>query len=295
MIILTSLNSSCSQKKSQNMINNKFDDLYKNVLKYEEQPEYWIFIHSSNCSYVTTLNDMPIYTDFNDGSMKSLSFPLNPFILNSGSYNLKVRLVPRQDNDFNLLPLIEKGSSVRIKVSKTINKKEEIMLDEKISVENENLPFIEKKYLINFTVPYNLKGWLNGVDLAKEDKDKLQKEVVEFYLEMMDLYRSKNIEKISEVYYSRQAEIAQSLFSSNEKDSKVLIDNLNNDINREQSFSLTDYKMQLYGGGKVVGLIRTDGEFLGKSAFLGLTEEDFFIYPLLLYRPKPGAPLEVIR
>jgi hypothetical protein len=294
-LLIQIINHSCSQKKSQNMINNKFDDLYKNVIKFESQPEYWIFVHSNNCSYVVTLNNMPVYTDLNDGSMKSLSFPLNPLILSTGAYNLKVRLLPKQDDNFIMNAFIANGSSVSIKISKTVNKKEEIVFNEKISITNEKEPFIEKNYIINLNVPYTLKGWSNGINLENEDNYKLSKEVEEFYLNVMDLYQTKNINKISELYYNRQFEIGQSLYSSNEKDTAKLIDDLNRDINREQDFTLKDYKMQLYGNGKVVGLIRTDGEFFGKSAFLGLTEEDFYIYPLLLFRPKAGAQLEVIR
>ena len=104
-------NSSCSQnqKKETMQEQNNLSELYKKVKSYKEQPEYWIFIHSNNCSYVATINDMPIYTDFNDGNMKSLSFPLNPLLPNTGAYTLKLALLPKQDDDFNLDSKIEKS------------------------------------------------------------------------------------------------------------------------------------------------------------------------------------------
>lgn len=296
MTILMS-NSSCSQNKKEEKMQekNNLSELYKKIKVYKEQPEYWIFIHSNNCSYTATINDMPVYTDFNDGSMKSLSFPLNPLLPNSGPYILKLRLLPKQDENFNLGSKIEKDSKIQIKISRSANKEEKIILDETVSVNESGLPVIEKNFNFNIDVPYSVAGWSKGTDLKNEDEEKLTKEVAEFYLKMMNLYEKKQIAEISNLYYHRQLENAQSLYSSTKEDSDKLVAKLNQDVNQVQNFKLEDYKLQFYGNGKVVGLIRTDGEFLGKSAFLGLTDEDFFIYSLLLHRPKSGASLEVIR
>lgn len=302
IIMLTMLsvlmsNSSCSQNKNKEIMQekNNLGELYKNVKSYKEQPEYWIFIHSNNCSYVATINDMPIYTDFNDGSMKSLSFPLNTLLTKTGPYALKLRLLPKQDEDFNLDTKIEKGSKIQVKISRTANKQESIILDETVAVDESGFPLIEKNYNFNIDVPYSLTGWSKSVDLKKEDEEKLTKEVVDFYQKMMLLYEKKQIAEISSLYYPRQLENAQALYSSTKQDSEKLVSKLQQDVNQVQDFKLEDYKLQFYADGKVVGLIRTDGEFLGKSAFLGLTEEDFYIYSLLLHRPKPGSKLEVIR
>lgn len=277
------------------MEENNLRELYKMIKTYKEQPEYWIFIHSNNCSYVATINDMPIYTDFNDGSMKSLSFPLNPLLLSSGSYGLKITLLPKQDSEFNLASKIEKNSSVQVKISSTLNKEEKIVLDETFSVKEDSQVQLEKTYDFKVDVPYTLLGWSKSNDLKKEDKNQLLKEVVGFYQNMIHLYQKKDIAAISTSYHIRQLENAQALYSSQKEDSEKLVAKLNKDINLVQDFKLENYKLQFYANGQVVGLIRTDGEFLGKSAFLGLTEQDFYIYPLLLHRPKPGASLVVIR
>lgn len=296
MTILMS-NSSCSQNKKEEKMQekNNLSELYKKIKVYKEQPEYWIFIHSNNCSYTATINDMPVYTDFNDGSMKSLSFPLNPLLPNSGPYILKLRLLPKQDENFNLGSKIEKDSKIQIKISRSANKEEKIILEETISVNENGLPIIEKNFNFNIDVPYSVAGWSKSTDLTKENEEKLTKEVAEFYQKMMNLYEKKQIAEISSLYYPRQLENAQSLYSSTKADSDKLVAKLNQDVNQVQNFKLEDYKLQFYANGKVAGLVRTDGEFLGKSAFLGLTDEDFYIYSLLLHRPKPGAPLEVIR
>lgn len=260
-----------------------------------EQPEYWIFIHSSNCSYTATINDMPIYSDFNDGSMKSLSFPLNPLLPASGNYGLKLTLLPKQDDKFKLASKIEKNSSIQVKISRTVGKAEKTVLDEKFIIKEDGLPYLEKTFNFNAEVPYSLTGWSKGSDLQKENGDQLKKEVADFYQNMMHLYEKREIAKISKIYSSRQLENAKALYLSAKEDTEKSIAKLGEEVTRVQKFRLEDYKLQFYANGKVVGLVRTDGEFLGKSAFLGLTEEKFFIYSLLLHRPKPGASLAVIR
>lgn len=297
IVILLSLTvlmpySSYPQDQGANILG---DGLYKKIKTYKEQPEYWIFIHSNNCSYTATINDMPIYADFNDGSMKSLSFPLNPLLPASGNYGLKLTLLPKQDGRFKLASKIEKNSSVQVRISRTVGKAEKTVLDETLSIKEDGLPYLEKTFDFNAEVPYSLTGWSKSTDLQKENGDQLKKEAADFYQNIMHLYEKRELAEISKIYYPRQLENAQALYLSAKEDDKKLMAKLGEEVNRVQKFRLEDYKLQFYANGKVVGLVRTDGEFLGKSAFLGLTEEKFFIYSLLLHRPKPGASLEVIR
>lgn len=281
--------------KKKEMEDFKLNKIYEKVKTYNEQPQYWLFLHSNNCSYIVTLDDMPIYTDYNDGSMKSLSVPLNNFILESKKHELNVLILPKIDENYNVEHFLANDFSLNIKVSRTQNKKEDIVFDKKISNSEENQSLKQVIIAFESNVPYMLKGWTNSIDLTKQDKKDLEKEVVSFYKEMIDDYKNQKIQNIERKYYKRQIENAQSFYLFKKEDSEKLISEINKDVYKEQNFSLDNYKLAFYGNGKVVGLIRTDGEFLGKSAFLGLTDEDFYIYSLLLHRPTVDAELEVIR
>ncbi|WP_395077681.1 hypothetical protein [Flavobacterium sp.] len=284
----------CGQKNKE-MENFKLNTLYQNLTVYNKKPEYWLFLHSNNCSYVITLDDMPIYSDYNDGNMKSLSIPINNFILQSGKHILKVLILPTTDNNYRLNNSLNNNYSIEVKISRTVNKKEIIVFDQKHS--NDELNKLLKEVVIPFesSVPYKLNGWSNSTDLTKLNEKDLEKEVVSFYNEIISDYNNKKIESIEKKYYNRQLENAQSLYSFKREDSEKLVSEINKDVNKNQDLKLENYKLVFYGNGKVVGLVRTDGEFFGKSAFLGLTDEDFYIYSLLLHRPKAGTPLEVIR
>ena len=59
---------------------------------------------------------------------------------------------------------------------------------------------------------------------------------------------------------------------------------------------LENYKLVFYGNGRMVALIRMDGEKKDQSALQAQLEDNSTeIYELLLHRPKSGSPLEVIR
>lgn len=203
--------------------------------------------------------------------------------------------MPTTDNNYRLNNSLNNNYSIEVKISRTVNKKEIIVFDQKHS--NDELNKLLKEVVIPFesSVPYKLNGWSNSTDLTKLNEKDLEKEVVSFYNEIISDYNNKKIESIEKKYYNRQLENAQSLYSFKREDSEKLVSEINKDVNKNQDLKLENYKLVFYGNGKVVGLVRTDGEFFGKSAFLGLTDEDFYIYSLLLHRPKAGTPLEVIR
>ncbi|MFH6937198.1 hypothetical protein [Flavobacterium sp. FlaQc-30] len=294
LILITNL--SCSQKNNnQNMTDFSLNTLYKKLEIYNERPEYWLFLHSNNCSYVVTLDDMPIYEDYDEGSMKSLSIPINNFILESGKHELKILILPTINENYHLNNLLSSDYTLNIKINRTENKKETIVFNKKLSNDEQNKTFKQNIIPFEAEVPYRLTGWSNSIDLTKQDRESLEKEVVNFYKEIMDDYKNKKTESIEKKYYNRQFENAQSLYSYKKEDSDKLISEINKDVNKEQDLKLENYKLVFYGNGKVVGLIRTDGEFFGESAFLGLTDEDFYVYSLLLHRPKAGGSLEVIR
>ncbi len=285
-----------SASLAQQSRSGKLENIYKEVPRYEDQPVYWLFVHSNDCSYEIRVNDMPVYTDYNEGSAKSLSFPLNPLLLKSGKQTLNLTLLPKSDNEFRLASTLSKEYSVKIRIVRSENGKDSVVLEKEYRADQANQPAL-KKYAVSFDadLPYELSGWQYGANLKEEKQSELEKEVIRYYKDIIRDYETRNLTGVEDKYYGRQSEYAECSYLDQPEDSKKLVEELRKDLDKKQDFELEHYKLQLYGNGKVVSLIRTDGEFRGKSAFLGLTDDNFYIYNLLLYRPSPGAPLEVIR
>ncbi len=289
--ILLSGSSNAQQSKSA-----KLENLYNEIPHYENRPEYWLSVHSNDCSYIAKVNDMPVYTNFNEGNLQSVSFPINTLLLRSGKHILNFTLLPKTDSNFGLAATLSKEYAIKVKIVKIENKKETIVLEKNyVADDGGNLPLKEYNLSFDVEVPYQLSGWQDGIDLKQEDLNLLEQEVVGFYNDITNDYEIKNFESLEEKYYTRQLENAECLYQDGPEDSKKLVKELKNDLNKKQDFTLEHFKLQFYGNGKVVALIRTDGEFRGKSALLGLTDEDYYIYSLLLYRRKSDGPIEVIR
>lgn len=296
-ITLLSVHAFCAvDAQKTDVKTNKLESIHQEIPHYQNQPQYWLFVHSNDCSFSAKVDDMPVYTDFNSGSLKSVSLPINPLLLESGKHTLAVTLLPKIDDNYNLDTTLSKAYSVKIKIVRNENKKDSVLFEEEFKASPQEEPPL-KEYLIPFDVevPYKLSGWKNGVNLQAEDAKVLEQEVVNMYKSLMKDYETKNMSSVVDKYYKRQLENAESLYLDSPQDSKNLIAELQKDLNKKQAFKLEHYALQYFADGKVVALIRTDGEFRGKSAFIGLTEENFYLYNLLLYRPKQGAKLQVIR
>lgn len=290
----------CSQTSNNNkMEKEKLLNLYKEIKIYDYNPIYWIDFRAIHCSYEILLNDMPIVSNFKPSKTSGASIPLNSRILLGGQQKLTIRIYPNiKDN------ILETSLTSETKFSFDITfgefGKEKVKDYHKVISFvtpdfSNSTPFYEKHIFFSAKIPYNLKGWQKSVDLTKEDKEKLKTEVEKIYTEFASYYTNKNIEKLCNKYYNREKEIAQSLFLGKKSDSEELVRGIEEDLKEDMPFKLEKYELRFFGDGKVVGLIRVDFDYRGESALLFENDENYSHYSLLLHRPFPNAPLEVIR
>lgn len=298
LILITNL--SCSQKNNEKMGREKLLNLYKEIKMYDYNPRYWADIQSNNCTYEILLNDIPLNQYFDIVESSTVSLPMNTRILKSGKQKLTIKMFSPLDKTQIPEKSIASNASINIKISfgefgKQKAKDYTVVLKYTTPKIKENIPYYETIVYFDAVVPYELKGWSEGVDLSKEDQDKLQKEVEAKYNEFMKAYEKKDFNKLFGEYYNREREIAQSLFFSKKSDSDELVGNLEKDISKNIPFKLENYNMKIYGEGKVVGFVRNDLDYKGLSALLCENEDEYYSYSLFLYRPKLGQALEVIR
>lgn len=144
-------------------------------------------------------------------------------------------------------------------------------------------------------VPYELKGWIDGVDLTKEDPKKLEEEVWGKMEEIKKMYESKDIEGIAKLQYNYLKEYYQALFYNTPNEwlsqtKETLEENYKYVLDKKRG------KLVLMGNGKIVSVLQEgNNEYRNDSAFLGISKESYNFFKLYFYRPKAGAPLEVVR
>jgi hypothetical protein len=303
---------SCAQKeiKKEEIMNEenvkKVATIYKEVKTYDYNPQYKLHIGTAaNFSLELLINDFPIYKNYRSGIVTG-SVPINEAILKKGKQKLTVRMTPPVDKQFNMGTIID-FSIAELKLSieygdHTVEKYKDFkeVLSYKMPIKNEKLPYYEINLEFDApAVPYenDVQGWTNSVDLSKEDKDKLLKEVETFYKDMISLYETKDVNTLAGKYYKRQKEIAQAHYQTKPFDSQIVIDEWIKDVNQEQKFDFKNNQMRFFGNGKIVALLKTDKVFFNYPALFSRNEKvhDIFYYYLFLHRPKPGVSLEVIR
>lgn len=122
-----------------------------------------------------------------------------------------------------------------------------------------------------------------------------QNQVQTIYKKVAGYYTNKQVDKLFELYYDCKKEIAQSRYLNQESDSQELVSSIENDLNKDQVFTLENYELKFYANGKIVALVRTDIPYKGKSALFSYKDKKYSYYSLLLHRPSANSALQVIR
>ncbi|MDM1551090.1 hypothetical protein [Empedobacter falsenii] len=302
---------SCAQtetKKYKTMTENyiaKTENIYKTVKIYDYNPQYTLHLSAANFTFEVLINDFPVQKNYDPGIVTG-SMPINEALLKSGKQKLTIRMTPPVDEEYNMGKEID-FSIAELKLSinygeygKQKVKEFKEALKYEMPQRQEKLPYYEIS--LEFDAPVvayenDVKGWKESVDLSKEDKHKLQKEVEDFYKEMIAIYENKDINTLAAKYYNRQKELAQIYFSNQPGKSKILIEEYNKDVLESRPFIFSDYILKYYGNGRIIQLVKTDKYYLNFSALMreDPKTEKAVVYGMYLQRPEPDAPLEVIR
>lgn len=305
MGLLMSL-SSCAQntKNKKNMNTNyieKVKNIYKEVKKYEYNPTYQLKVNSNLCTYEIYINEMLVDYSFTTGrSAGEQNIDIPQYILKSGIQSIELKVYPKAIKNGILEKSVDKNADFAIRiVHGEYNKMKFEDFKEVLSMKLPNiaadLPFIELQGEFTAKVPYVLEGWSNGMNLKKEDPEKLKEEVLGRMKEIANLYRNKDIEGLANEQYNRTKEIDQSMYLNRKENSEEWITELQESLDEATATDLLDGKMKIMGNDKIVTILISSGPFRNRSIIRSETKDSYDFYPQSFYRPSPGARLEVIR
>lgn len=282
-------------------------NIYKDVKGYDYDPQYTLDIEqAAGFSFEFLVNDIPVLNYFRPG-MVTGSIPINEAILKSGEQTITVRMTPPIKEEFFMASEIDMSIiDLRFKIDYGDYTKEKTDVFKEVF--KYELPKQEGKlpyYEVNLTfeapiVAYekNIKGWENSVDLSKENKEDLFKEVESFYKEMINLYgESRDVDGLAGMYYKRLQEFSKCYKMTKAWEFQEHINHWIKNVNDQRPFIFSGYEMKFYGNGKIVKLAKMDDRYyINCSALIREDNEgNYAEYSILLHRPYPGAPLEVIR
>lgn len=283
----------CSQN-NETMVNqnphitadNIVDEIAKQVKHYDKEPTYWLKTDAIG-GYELYVNDIPVFNMSDNNLSYAGAIEINSAILKSGKQKVKLKVFSKRKSENINVNIFESNSHKDY--MKAIKTKEYIT---KVSSEKDCYVI---EFIFDATVPYNNKGWSDGQDLTKFGQQELEVAVIAFYKKMWDRYNNRNEEdEIYNLIWKKEAEIAISNYFTKE-DIKGFINVYTvpyiGDYYKMQP--LRDYKMEVYGDGKVVSLKQT-GENMsrrGESALWlklegGHNTSQFFFIPIYLYLPQ---------
>ncbi|PKH49672.1 hypothetical protein CXF68_02725 [Tenacibaculum sp. Bg11-29] len=70
------------------------------------------------------------------------------------------------------------------------------------------LPYYEYTFTFNATIPYEIEGWTNAIDLRKLDQKKLESAVIYEYKKIQKLYKNNEVDKIMNMEYHSLVRLA---------------------------------------------------------------------------------------
>lgn len=277
------------QKKNHTDINAK--SVKNDVMK--DETIYTVKISAAN-PYEIYVNDMPLEKDYENGSSNT-EIPINDFILKSGIQNIRVVLLPNKGG-----VLVDKlgMEHFEVKVNKytkgilNLNPDDATLLKSINLKESKEMPIVQKEIKINLTVPYEVKGWSESVDLSKENQEKLKTEVLAKYDEIKNLINEGNFSEFSKKYKLRNKEVNESYYNNPDAikdDYEWMKKRISN--SKGHMKSITNFSVKLNGNNRIVYLENEDHE----SPLISDDGKSEEVYNILLHRPKPNAPLEIIR
>jgi len=301
----------CAQKQinKEDIMNEesvkKVANIYNEVKRYKYNPSYTLHIEkAANFTFEALVNDYPLFIEYTPRIISG-SIPINEAILKPGKQKLTIRMTPPVDKNYNMGHEIDM-ENIALKLSinygeyvlEKVNEFKEALRYE-LPAQKGKLPYYEVNLEFDAIAPYenDIEGWQNGVDLTKEDKDKLLQEIESYYKKIIQDYENQDVNALASKYYKRQFEVAQTNYMTKMYESQRVIDAWIKDVNDSKPFIFDQYMLRFYGNGKIVALVKTDKYYINLSALLREDPQTSRAkwHEMYLYRPKPGAPLEVIR
>ncbi|WP_289064297.1 hypothetical protein [uncultured Zobellia sp.] len=252
------------------------------------------------------LNDIPLAKEY-AMSRKIMGIDINPYLLSNGSHSLKARFlaptngsketVSNNDLKTSFLKLVSYEKQTEPDMGRVKNYK--VLQELPLAIPDIEIPMVEQEWGIDITdLPYELEGWRNSQDLRLMDSKELEKKVVGFYENLIELLDKGEVDTymnmLSKFYDETDTvEYLSKMDSQQEKD-EIRQELINDSKGYMQP--LTNYSLFIYANGRLVTLERNDIKNSGEPALRTKKPngEEVFYYTYL-HLPNGSNEFEIIR
>ncbi len=311
--------SACSQNNNMSNLTSKnyIETMMKSTKHFAYEPMYYLTYEQNVCYSEILVNDIPVNKNFKEIA-DGWTISINDFIFKSGIQKVTFRLYPgKKSKNFDFHKLMD-DTDMKIEITESDNIKRDLKGKEittymtplltyknadgyertKFKGSGEN--YFEASFTFNATVPYEFNSLDKAQDLSKWKKDILEEKVVNFYKNQWNMINEKKEDDYFSYLELKEKQTCQSLFYNKAELQETL-------ESYQEAFTIKDYKLQplenyklqLYGDGKVVCLELTslESKMRGKSALWAKFDKnrtaDFLKY--YLYIPEGEDELKILR
>jgi len=248
---------------------NFFQEQLKSIKRSSNEPLYYVYVNHEQCFFEILVNDVPRFQYFEDGSIMT-PISLNNYITHSGKQTITYRLFPQTKRTYGEgFKVLTPYTKFDVKLYTRNNadtassfENQKLLLTHHLATKADGKSFIgegkdyyEYKLTFEAEVPFQLDGWENSKDLSKMDQKELLVKTEEAYQYYWNLIKDKKMDDYFRlIFKSDIAEVTATYLSpkdlkESESEDKFIFD--------EPTFNLEplrNYKMRLYGDGKIVCL-----------------------------------------
>ncbi|WP_028887522.1 hypothetical protein [Tenacibaculum ovolyticum] len=291
-------------------------------LQTKEQRINRIYLRSSYCQYELFVNDVLVSRTMGEitkgGGGITGAMPINQNLMFSGVHEIKLRMYPK----YPLLAFNNRGGTVSMNFyyfiddlrNQTYNKKmggeigisigeSEYHKGEIRGAENpphkiEGLPVYEWRTTFEASVPFEVEGWLNSINLKEEQEEKkLKSELLLAYKELYKIIAKRDVLAYLEAVKLRENRISNAFYLTKEEQEKRNAEfiNLLEDKNYEMLPIAEETIVLEYQGYGKLGILSDvrDGEGIIRLRNKENPDE-IVTLDFRFHRKKKGATLSVI-
>ncbi len=285
------------QPKKNNQMSNKIQ---------QEIPEPHIMYGLAFNAYLpfeVYLDDFPIKKWYRNSLNTFID--INPYLLEKGKHTIKIVLLPikgRQlispkDMELNKLKLARFEKQYEPGLGRAKNYKD--IATYTFPTLTESVPRLELEWKIDISdISFELEGWKNSENLKSLDPEQLKEEVVAYYERLREDLNKGNVDSymalLEDFYHETDVAEYLSMSESELQKKEIRVELLQETKGKMQD--LENYRLAIYGNGKLVTLERIDEKNKGEPV-LRATEENgtetfYYVY---LHKPNGKEGLKIIR
>ena len=258
------------------------------------EPFYELEIKTGNCWIEILVNNLPVFSNYEDGGM-AVDYPINDAIIENGTQSLEIRLLA-SDGTESISRYADYEVKVFVKEANAEGSGRKLVYEVPQNTDYKEKPLFISTQKASFRaeIPYKNIGWTDSVDLLDFPKDMLLQELKEKLHKITAIYNSKNITDYRKLYNNRVEEHNKSFYLTDEEIRENAESTFSGLPEKLESIDWQTYQLVFYGEGKLVSL-QTRKQPPG-FVFESLNKDEYGFTEMLLFHKKTNdSPLEIIR